>query len=193
MPAATAASLRRALGSAFVVIVIGAAGCSAALPTVRNSNELSPKPDASEGLIRDLRDQLPADGTYFERLAVCLREAGWSAEASEDGESMTFDYFEESNRAEYERDKRICDVVVGQPPPPEPLTESEIRAVYDYWVLMRDCIAEMGYLTSEPPTHDEFIRSWDAEDPWSPYLDIPPHAFDRVEARCPQSPPGQEP
>ncbi len=59
--------------------------------------------------------------------------------------------------------------------------------MYAYWLEMRDCLANLGYLTSDPPMEDEFVRTW-ATGPWSPYLDLPGRALDRADDRCPQSP-----
>jgi hypothetical protein len=145
-------------------------------------------PAVDQDLLRDLLAVLPKEGTYLERLAACLRTWGWDAEVSEDGESLTYDYADESNRREFGLNKRACDVVVP-PPPVVPLTDAEIRAVYRHFVKMRVCLADLGYATSEPPTEDEFVRTW-ATGPWSPYLDLPGRALERVEDTCPQSPPG---
>jgi hypothetical protein len=159
----------------------GPSTASASAPSVA-----FPSATTTSDLLRDLLALLPQEGTYVERLAACLRAAGWEAEVGDDGESVSFDHGTEANRDEFRQDKRACDVVVP-PPPVVPLTDSEIRAMYAYWLEMRDCLANLGYLTSDPPMEDEFVRTW-ATGPWSPYLDLPGRALDRADDRCPQSP-----
>ena len=176
------------VASAMSVLV----GCSGALPPSSTPFQTVASPSAAaDDLLRDLLALLPREGTYFERLAACLRASGWEAEVSDDGESLSYSFANESNRDEFQRDQRACDVVVP-PPPVVPLTDAEVRAAYAHWVEMRRCLATLGYMTSEPPTEDEFVRSW-ATGPWSPYLDLPARALERVEDRCPQSPPGMDP
>ncbi|MGI8659188.1 MAG: hypothetical protein ACR2K4_10560 [Candidatus Limnocylindria bacterium] len=108
---------------------------------------------------------------------------------ADDGESLSYSYGDPSRRLEFAEDKRACDIVVP-PPPIVPLTEAEIRGMYAYWVEMRQRLADLGYVTSAPPSVEEFVRTWKASGPWSPYLDVPGRALERIEQDCPQSPPG---
>lgn len=179
--------LSAAFGSA---LVLAACSVTSPPPTSVPTPE-SARPAAADPLLRDLLALLPRDATYLERLASCFRAAGWEAEVSDDGESLAYEFYTESNRVAFQQDKRVCDVLVP-PPPLVPLTDAEIRAVYAHWVEMRACLATFGYITSEPPTEEEFVLSWATTGPWSPYLDVPGRALEQVEDRCPQSPPDLE-
>ena len=52
-------------------------------------------------------------------------------------------------------------------PTPIPLTDAEIRVVYDRWVGEYQCLVGLGYQPDPPPSVETFVGSWNTG-PWSP-------------------------
>ena len=109
---------------------------------------------------------------------------------SPDGDSMTADIPPEQ-RSAFMAAKDACEAQIGEPPTPRPLSEQEIRDRYDYLVQARQCLIDLGYTMSEPPSVDEFIDSW-ATGPWSPYNDLADQTtrqqWEEANQECPQTP-----
>lgn len=64
-----------------------------------------------------------------------------------------------------------------------------MRDRYQYLLQVRQCLMELGYTISEPPSVDAFIESW-ATGPWSPYSDVVDVAnreqWAEANEKCPQ-------
>lgn len=112
---------------------------------------------------------------------------------------MSFDFGSQDQRPAFEADKAACEQRIGTPPPPEPLTDAQVRAQYQHLVEMRTCLLRLGYPTSNPPPEDAFVETWRAAElrpgedgrvvedaPWSPFLDVPGPALEEVADQCPQ-------
>jgi hypothetical protein len=88
--------------------------------------------------------------------------------------------------------KRACEAEIGVPPTAQPLSESEIKARYDYLVQARECLLDLGYSISDPPSIDEFLDTW-ATGPWTPYSDLADQTnqqqWENANQRCPQTTP----
>lgn len=137
-------------------------GCATDRPSVSSTPTLMPA--ASTPVYAGPPDE------YFPRLAACLREAGWDVVVDPAG-GMRLDSLTVEQRPAFQAAKAACQQDIGLPPPPRPLSESEIRDRYQYLLQARQCLMELGYTISEPPSVDAFIESW-ATGPWSPYSDV---------------------
>jgi hypothetical protein len=157
------------------------AGCSVASPSGYHAATVTAAPSASPYA------GLPAE--YLPRLAGCLREAGWDAEVDASGDSLTVDSLTVEQRPAFMQAKTACEQEIGAPPPPEPLSEIDIRNRYGYLLQARLCLLALGYTISEPPTFDAFAESW-LTGPWSPYNDVADVAnqqqWQEANLRCPQ-------
>jgi hypothetical protein len=135
---------------------------------------------------------------WLQRIAGCLRDKGWDATIEWDGGMHAS--VGPDRQAAFEADKLACWDVFGGPPPYVPPTDAQIRAIYDYWAHdLRDCLIGMGYAIGEPPSKQEFLRTYPRTEgvvesgPWSPYSELPenlgPHSWREVNETCPQAPP----
>ena len=70
--------------------------------------------------------------------------------------------------AELQANIHQCDAL--QPSPPPPLTEAEIRGIYDRWVGEYHCLIGLGYQPDSPPSVETFVASWNTprQGPWMP-------------------------
>ena len=76
-----------------------------------------------------------------------------------------------------------------------PLSEVQIRAVYDYFLNdLVPCLEDNGHSVPEPPSLEVFIETF-ATSRWSPYTEVfgsgssvPMDEYYRVSAACPQWP-----
>jgi hypothetical protein len=130
------------------------------------------------------------DEDFLEAVSRCLRDAGWKAEVGEDGDSMSVDVSGEQREA-FIKAQSECEAAVGKPGPPAVLGESEIRDRYAFLLEARQCLLDLGYAISEPPSVDTFIESW-ATGPWSPYLEVADmttqQEWQEANDKCPQTP-----
>lgn len=128
---------------------------------------------------------VPEEG-YLPRLAECLRAKGIDAELQPDG-GMSYDYGTVDRKPVFDAAMAACEEEIGPAPTPRQLTQAEISERYAYLLEMRECLIGLGYTVSDPPSERVFIATWDTG-PWSPYLDVPPGAFEEADAKCPQLP-----
>lgn len=53
-------------------------------------------------------------------------------------------------------------------PVPVPADQEQIEERYSFLLELRDCVENQGYPTTNPPSLDVFVDSWN-DRPWSPY------------------------
>lgn len=182
-----------------VVVLVGAL-----LLMACTSDGSAPTDESVGGDDASSTDSVASDGTtgevkYFEgefdewvALRVdCLREFGWDAIADEGGTSVPSVTAEQ--REEFIGDLDRCTEEIGALPPPEPLTEEQIRLVYAHQLVTKECLEAEGYEISEPPSVERFIDTYDTE-PWHAYDDLPSGMsrteWERLNDVCPQTPDG---
>ena len=126
---------------------------------------------------------------YIAAVASCLRDAGWNVNA--DGVGGSADITAEQRPA-FLAARESCGATLGEPPPPVPVSEAEIRARYAYLLEARDCLIDLGYAIGAPATLDHFLDSY-ASGPWSPFNDLADQTTSQAEweqanQACPQAP-----
>lgn len=199
--------------AALVVAAAGVALVAAWRPSVNGppaagSNSPGPRPTpavrASTGIVVfPGPSYVPYAGKsedWLPLIAACLRDKGWDVTIEWDG-GMSVNV-PSGDRSALEADEYACWGVFGGPPSFAPLTEAEIRALYDYLAHdLRSCLIDLGYSISDPPNEQQFVDTYptgervvtDPSTPWSPYLDLPEnlgaHTWREVNETCPQTPP----
>lgn len=159
--------------AASILILVPA--CGAPTPTTPGSSEPAATWTAEE---------------YVAAVVRCLREAGWEVQIDGSGDSFSAPSLTDAQRPAFIDAKAACDETVGLPPPPESLSESQIRQRYQFLLDARTCLIGLGYAISEPPSEDAFVESW-STGPWSPHNEIvdivSQQEWDEVNTECPQS------
>lgn len=158
-------------------------------PGACQADRSPPAPAASPEAIFPVYTGPPDE--YFHRQADCLRAAGWDAQVNAAGDGLSVASLPQEQRPAFMQALTECKERIGLPPPAEPLGDSEIRATYRYWLEMRECLMDLGYTISEPPSQDAFVESW-STGPWSPYNDVVDQAsegdWEELNRKCPQVP-----
>ena len=61
-------------------------------------------------------------------------------------------------------------------PEPSPITDSELRVIYNRWVEERGCLRELGYTPVQPPSFEKFAEDWRSpppeSGPWDPLMGV---------------------
>ena len=84
---------------------------------------------------------------------------------------------------------RRCGEEVGllDPGAPRSLTEDQLRSLYEGYLDVATCLAELGYGVFEPPSVEAFVDSGSAV--WSPWDAIVEHVdeaeWERIVEECP--------
>lgn len=65
-----------------------------------------------------------------------------------------------------------------------PLTELEVREVYDRWLGQAECMRGLGYDPDPAPTFETFLEDWRGDGPWSPLHGIDTSAWTPAEAQA---------
>lgn len=73
-------------------------------------------------------------------------------------------------------------------PSPRPLTEAEIREIYDRWVGEYRCMVGLGYQPDPPPSFETFLATW-MTGPWDPTFGVDirhwtQSQYDEAKAKC---------
>jgi hypothetical protein len=122
-------------------------------------------------------------------MAACLREAGWDAVVDPADGGIRLDSLTVEQRPAFQAAEAACWQEIGLPPAPEPLSEVEIRDRYQYLLQARQCLMNLGYTISEPPSVDAFIANWSTR-PWTPYNEVADVAtreqWAEANEKCPQ-------
>lgn len=183
---------------ALVVGILGlaAAGCSQPqdsrdVDQPRN-DATAPQVDNSDGTVELPDEDYPTfEGDYIEyfyAFAACLERAGFSAEVDPSEPSLEVGYVAEDQVEAYKAADEACLREIGEPQPPDPPSEAEIRAFYDELLETKGCLEDLGYEISEPPSEDAFVESY-LTGPWHPYSDVGDVSeaeWERLNRECPQ-------
>ena len=126
----------------------------------------------------------------------CLHDRGWvDVKQADDAWGIDASTVPQAQLGSFDSDRTACEEKAGPAPNDVPLDEARINRIYDHWVAMRSCLADLGYTTSEPPSREVFIDDYlhNPDGPWSPYIDL--DATDHTQAEwnqitttCPQDP-----
>lgn len=74
----------------------------------------------------------------------------------------------------------------------EPLSENEIRVIFNLNVDQAECLKAEGLTVEEPPSEEAYVASYTASqsggavDVWSPYAQVPAERFDELTQACPE-------
>jgi len=68
----------------------------------------------------------------------------------------------------FEEARRISDECQKLASPHPPLSDAEIRAIYERWVAEYECLVGLGYQPVPPPSVEAFIAGWRGSGPWMP-------------------------
>ena len=131
-----------------------------------------------------------------QRLVTCLSEAGYEADIASDGgitlpavtsaqeESMFIALY--TCQSMYPIDPQYLD----------PLTEEQIREVYDYYVeQLTPCVEERDIPVEPAPSFETFTETFGTDAQWHPYANVvglSHQDLDEILTACPQLPPGFE-
>jgi hypothetical protein len=134
-------------------------------------------------------------GEFPSVYAECLREQGFDAELSPDGGGLIQDSVPPDQHSAHLRAFYRCQV--RYPVHPRfslPLTDGQVRVLYDYFVeSLVGCLEDEGYEVSPAPSFETFLAEWRSpHHAWEPYDSV--QIFDQrrsleVYERCPQRPP----
>jgi hypothetical protein len=74
-------------------------------------------------------------------------------------------------------------------PSDPPLSEGEIREIYDRWVGEYHCLIGLGYQPDPPPSVEKFVADWNGLGPWMPTDGIDTGhwtkaQYDEAKAKC---------
>lgn len=129
-------------------------------------------------------------------LVQCMHDAGWSnVVATEVNWGIQDDTVTKEQMGAFNQSRFECEAQVGVAPNELPLTDDQIRIVYHHWVKQKECLEDLGYEISAPPSEDTFVAQAKADKVgagWSPFAQITPMEgdLDEVFQQCPQMPPG---
>jgi hypothetical protein len=151
-------------------------------------------------------DSLPDDvdfvryittGEYGETYAGCLREQGFDATVTPDGEGLRVGTVPADQSAALAAARYRCRVMYPVHPVfHQPLTDDQLATIYHHQVeFTADCLRREGYDIPTAPSLETFMAQRRGEaggDIWHPYSGVQPRSEDewqRINQECPQSPP----
>lgn len=123
------------------------------------------------------------------RTVECMNDLGFSVTVIPPGDGISYASVPpEQNAAaiaQSEECRRSMFVPEWSPPPTE-----ELRIVYDYNVALNRCLAELGFITTPPPSFEEFQDTY-VSGPWTAYFGSNVGSLDiDTRTRCPEVPNG---
>jgi hypothetical protein len=148
---------------------------------------------------------LPADAEFVRYInpdeygrvhAACMTEQGFEATETFDGGVRYGPIPDEQGEAQRIAAMRCKVMYPVHPRFHLPTTESELLALYDYYVNdLVPCLAAEGYEGPEHPSRETFLASClsddDSVDRWHPCVavgDVPFNAWEQINLTCPQLP-----
>ncbi|HEY8452598.1 MAG: hypothetical protein FWJ70_16410 [Micromonosporaceae bacterium] len=126
--------------------------------------------------------------------SACLRDQGFEAEETFDGGVQFGDVPSELASAQQQAMYR-CEVMYPVHPRYSlPLTDGQIRVIYDYFVgPLVDCLTAEGYDVPAAPPWETFLADHNSpKGAWHPYDAVDPTTeaqWQQINEKCPQSPP----
>lgn len=136
------------------------------------------------------------DGTQREWLyayAGCMEDGGFAVKVNEEqGNFDSVDLPPEQYDA-WNSHMEKCGQKVGDPKIDE-LTDAQVRDHFDDYLATANCLEELGYEISEPPSRESWVKSWDTALNWMPHGEVSdviddPSEWERVNQECPQPQP----
>lgn len=196
------------LAAAFMI-----AGCTAAEPEAPEPTVTTAGSD--EQLIQDQLDQMwsQVESQYPElarpsveiirlvsledwgpTMAECLTAAGFADVSSGEDGSLEWGSVPQAQMSAFELARYTCSAQFPQDPKfLRPLTGEQLGRLYDYYAGdLTECLTELGYEVSAPPSRQEFQDTY-ATSPWLPFTEAAeqataPGASAELAAACPQLP-----
>lgn len=128
-------------------------------------------------------------GIFGEDMAWCMGELGWEATVEDEGRSFQV-FHDESQADEFEAASEACTEATGQADH-DFFTDDALSVGYDDRVQQAECMRELGYEISEPPSREVFIEQSQQERiaVYEPSLDIPQSENEAAQEACPRMPP----
>ena len=104
----------------------------------------------------------------LEQRRQCLEDRGFPSQQNADG-TLTVEVGEQ--RQAYEQANESCDQEVDYGAAAAPLTDEEIRWLFDENVKAYECLVSEGFSPSEPVSFGVFLADYrEGRSPWSPFL-----------------------
>jgi len=168
-------TLRRSLAGAAAVLLVCAAGSCGGTP-------------ASSGQVFIPTGDLSA---YDQ----CMLDAGYQIRGTSSvspGESPAYLWYLDTRGIDVEVAHAARAECEALRPTPPPLTQAEIREIYDRWVGEYQCLIGLGYRPDPPPSVEVFVASYYAnpkKGPWMPIdgVDVDHWTqgqYDEAKAKC---------
>lgn len=118
----------------------------------------------------------------------CMIESGFRLVSVDEPEadygSTGYEFESDLPQEEALRILRECRELAPDPPP---ITNDELRVIYDRWVKERDCLRDLGYVPAEPPSFEKFAEDWRSpppeSGPWDPLAGVDTGAWTDAEFR----------
>jgi hypothetical protein len=118
-----------------------------------------------------------------ERWAACLRDRGWDVEVSWDG--GIYAEYKDEQAEQYRADLEECRLEVGFSKEGEPMTEERAKKFYDKWLVIADCVRDLGFDVDDPPSEQAFVEAMIAHEfIWDPITHVPAGSHERVARAC---------
>lgn len=133
-------------------------------------------------------------GTYQ---AKCMQDQGFEAEASDDGRSVGGDLPPDDQMDAHWQATYRCRIAYPLHPRFDvPMTDEQIRIVYDYFVdELVPCLEKEGYDIEPAPSWETFRSQWGTPESWEPHSSVrAPNRQEHLRIRedCPQRPPSED-
>lgn len=135
-------------------------------------------------------------GDYGRVHSDCIREQGFDATMTFDGGVHFGEIPEEQAPAQRQAIHRCLVMYPTHPRYTVPLSEEQIRVMYDYYVgPLTECLAGGGYQVEAAPSWETFLEHHGTPMAWIPYHAVDaqtPEEWEDINQLCPQNPPLEE-
>lgn len=176
-------------------MALAAAGCSGdeppseldALPTTAAPATASPSPSVDEQ-IRPTFEGTEREWLYA--LADCVEEGGFAVLIDEDEGSLAAANLPSEQTDAWNSHTEKCMMEVGEIRREE-LSEDQVRALFKDYLAAADCLENLGYEISDPPSRESWVKSWYTGINWLPHGEAgraaeTPAEWERIQEECPQ-------
>lgn len=175
-------SVRRLCVASLLVVLF--AGCSEAAP------DRTPDSATTTDISPDRVAEVVAWEQAQVRVRTCLQDKGFDVPVAADGE---WELNVPAGEDGVDRARQALGECreIAEVPEPIPLTDGEMRTMYQLLVASHTCLEELGYPLEDPPSEETFVAIYELsqsgqspEAPWSPYVEI--EVTTTIESACPQ-------
>lgn len=192
-------SLRRVIVGA--VAALSLAACSGDSEGVGDASAEAGEPIDEADEIPTVADAVESDpakvepppggwsGIFGEDMVWCLGELGFEATVEDAGVSYRLVY-DQTQREVVDAAEEACAAATGWGDA-DYFTDEALSVSYDDRVQQAECMRELGYEISEPPSREVFIEQSQQERiaVYEPSLDIPQSEKEAAQEACPRMPP----